>query len=173
MFFPHGRWKQLVPRKEPRLFSRAGLARAPVPALRAHRCFTKRRPQGSAPLQPYAIISSAFRLFFFFFFSLFIPSSAHDDLALPAGFSLSLRSPVSAQPPVPSAISGDGASPPPPTSPPPARQKPRYPRSSFTAETPQCHPHREGAWLEHNARRAKPRRHLPDANPMVERERLY
>lgn len=55
----------------------------------------------------------------------------------------------------------------------PARQKPRYPRSNFTTKTSQCHLQREGGLLEQNARHFKPIRHLPDANPMVERERLY
>lgn len=54
----------------------------------------------------------------------------------------------------------------------PARQKPRYLRSNFTTKTAQCHLQREGGLLEQNARRFKPIRHLPDANPMVERERL-
>lgn len=153
------------------VFIRSGrVSGSPVLVLRAHRYFTKpwlpRYPASALLPRNLTRISALLS-------GAFLSSAARNSMALFAGFSLSLRSPIWEQPPLPalllpcrrSTLSTERAA--------PSRQKPRYPRSNFTTKTSQCHLQREGGLMEQNARQFKPIRYLPDANPTVERERLY
>lgn len=159
------------------VFIRSGrVSGSPVLAFRAHRykaMATALPSSGSAPLQPHEITSPAFRGFFFcpplHVILMLCPPNSPSLCAPRFGSSPSSQrcccgGDIAPLPPLHALPFAERAA--------PARQEPRYPRSNFTTKTSQCHLQREGGLLEQNARHFKPVRHLSDANPVVERERL-